>query len=121
MPVHRIGKDCYQWGSQKIYCGPGAYQKAERQGCAAYANGYMKETPMTKATILETVAQVMAAHPGLYVVRVWIVNGNNTVTAEGKPRIVTDKLTTARAVVPKSFLHTPRHPEDDPVIVETWM
>jgi hypothetical protein len=68
MPVHRIGKDCYQWGSQKIYCGPGAYQKAERQGRAAYANGYMKETPMTKATLLETVPQVMAATPGLYVV-----------------------------------------------------
>jgi len=41
MPVHRVGKNCYQWGgSGKVYCGPGARQKAERQGRAAYAHGY---------------------------------------------------------------------------------
>ena len=35
------GRGCYQWGSHgKVYCGPGARQKAERQGRAAYAHGY---------------------------------------------------------------------------------
>ena len=41
MPVHPAGRGCFQWGgSGKIYCGPGAYQKAERQGRAAYSHGY---------------------------------------------------------------------------------
>ena len=70
MPVHPAGKGCYQWGSHgKKYCGPGAYQKAERQGRAAHAHGYVEETTKMKATLLETIPQVMAATPGLYVVR----------------------------------------------------
>jgi guanosine-3',5'-bis(diphosphate) 3'-pyrophosphohydrolase len=41
MPVHSRGRGCYQWGHHgKIYCGPGARKKAERQGRAAYAHGY---------------------------------------------------------------------------------
>jgi hypothetical protein len=41
MPVRRVGKNCYQWGHHgKRYCGPGARQKAERQGRAAYSHGY---------------------------------------------------------------------------------
>jgi hypothetical protein len=49
MPVRRVGKNCYQWGHHgKRYCGPGARQKAERQGRAAYSHGYrgreMRET-----------------------------------------------------------------------------
>lgn len=41
MPVHKVGKDCYQWGEHgKIYCGKGAKAKAEKQEKAAYANGY---------------------------------------------------------------------------------
>lgn len=40
MPVRKVG-DGYQWGNHgKIYYGPGARRKAERQGAAAYANGY---------------------------------------------------------------------------------
>lgn len=40
MPVHK--KDGgYQWGkSGKVYKGKGAKKKAEKQGRAAYANGY---------------------------------------------------------------------------------
>ena len=34
MPVRKVGKDCYQWGNQKTYCGPGAKEKAEKQGVA---------------------------------------------------------------------------------------
>lgn len=41
MPVHRVGKDCWQWGNHgHVYCGKGAKQKAERQAAAAFAHGY---------------------------------------------------------------------------------
>lgn len=48
MPVYKVqttrgGKPVsgYKWGSSgKIYTGPGARAKAERQGRAAYASGY---------------------------------------------------------------------------------
>jgi hypothetical protein len=44
MPVHRVGRDCWQWGSHgKVYCGRGARQKAERQGRAAYSHGYRRK------------------------------------------------------------------------------
>lgn len=44
MPIRRVRKSCYQWGHHgKIYCGPGARAKAERQGRAAYAHGYLGE------------------------------------------------------------------------------
>lgn len=35
MPVRKVGKDCYQWGERgKKYCGPGAKEKATKQGQA---------------------------------------------------------------------------------------
>lgn len=41
MPVHKTKGGGYQWGkSGKIYYGPNAKEKAEKQGRAAYANGY---------------------------------------------------------------------------------
>lgn len=45
MPVVRVqgpgGKVGYRWGtSGKVYTGPGAKERAERQGRAAYASGY---------------------------------------------------------------------------------
>jgi hypothetical protein len=51
MPVHKVhganGKVGYQWGGHgKVYYGPGAEQKAAKQGQAAYANGY---TPKPKS------------------------------------------------------------------------
>lgn len=40
MPVNKVGNG-YQWGnSGKVYRGKGAKAKAEKQGRAAYANGY---------------------------------------------------------------------------------
>jgi len=49
MPVRRRGKDCYQWGTHgRVYCGPGAYQKAARQGRAAYSRGYRGEEEMDR-------------------------------------------------------------------------
>lgn len=48
MPVHKVqttrhGKPTtgYKWGNHgHVYTGPGAKARAERQGRAAYANGY---------------------------------------------------------------------------------
>jgi hypothetical protein len=41
MPVHKVGKSGYQWGSHgKVYRGKNARKKAAAQGRAAYANGY---------------------------------------------------------------------------------
>lgn len=44
MPVHKTPGGGYQWGkSGKIYYGKGAKAKAEKQGRAAYANGYKEK------------------------------------------------------------------------------
>lgn len=40
MPVKKVNKTCYQWGSGKKYCGSDAKAKAQKQRRAAYANGY---------------------------------------------------------------------------------
>lgn len=47
MPTRRVpGRpNCYRWGqSGKIYCGPGAKAKADRQGRAIHASGYRAES-----------------------------------------------------------------------------
>lgn len=49
MPVRSLGHGCYRWGHGKKYCGPGARQKAEKQGRAAYSHGYAKEMKMSLA------------------------------------------------------------------------
>ena len=39
MPVRKVGKNCYQYGTTgKKYCGKGAKAKAQRQGRAIQAN-----------------------------------------------------------------------------------
>ena len=40
MPVRQVGKDCYQWGNQKKYCGPNAKKKAILQGIAIENTGW---------------------------------------------------------------------------------
>jgi len=42
VPVRKVGKDCYQWGNQKVYCGKGAKEKAIKQGIAIENTGWMK-------------------------------------------------------------------------------
>lgn len=43
MPVTKVGNG-YRWGkSGKLYFGPNAKEKAEKQGRAAYANGYKEK------------------------------------------------------------------------------
>ena len=46
MPTHPVAgrPGCYQWGnSGKIYCGPGAKAKADRQGRAVHATGWTEK------------------------------------------------------------------------------
>lgn len=44
MPVHKVGKDGYQWGkSGKIYKGKDAKKKAEAQGKAILATGWKEK------------------------------------------------------------------------------
>ena len=53
MPVRSKGRGCFQWGHHgKVYCGPGARQKAERQGRAAYSHGYQGHEAHEAATRL---------------------------------------------------------------------
>jgi len=44
MPVHKVGKDGYQWGnSGAVYRGKDAKEKAERQGRAILASGWREK------------------------------------------------------------------------------
>ena len=44
MPVHKVGKDGYQWGtSGKRYFGKGARKKAELQGYAIEKSGWTEK------------------------------------------------------------------------------
>ena len=44
MPVHKVGKDGYQWGSSgKVYRGKDAKKKAEAQGQAIRASGWKEK------------------------------------------------------------------------------
>ena len=55
-------------------------------------------------------------YPGLWVMRVHVVPGGP------RPVAVTAKsLEAIRAHVPGGLIRTPRQPNDDPVIYETWM
>ena len=40
MPVQKVGKNCYQWGNQKVYCGKDAKRKAILQGIAIENTGW---------------------------------------------------------------------------------
>lgn len=44
MPVHKVGKDGYQWGNTgKVYRGKDAKKKAERQEQAIRATGWTEK------------------------------------------------------------------------------
>ena len=43
MPVHKVGKDGYQWGNQKVYHGKDAKKKAEKQGQAIRKSGWKEK------------------------------------------------------------------------------
>lgn len=70
MPTRRVpGRpNCYRWGqSGKIYCGPGAKAKADRQGRAIHASGYRAESPnMVKQRWILRPAKWSALEVGLW-------------------------------------------------------
>ena len=44
MPVHKVGKDGYQWGTTgKVYHGKDARRKAEAQGTAIEKSGWSED------------------------------------------------------------------------------
>lgn len=58
-------------------------------------------------------------HPAHFVVRMWIVrDGRQYASTEAR---LAGTLEEARAFVPADKVMTPRLPQDDPVIVETWI
>ncbi len=62
-------------------------------------------------------------YPGKFVVRGFASNAappHDPIVAP-EPTAVVDTLEEARAAVPAGLVRTERHPEDDPVIVETWL
>jgi hypothetical protein len=54
-------------------------------------------------------------YPGHFVVRRWVLDSPTADFA------IADTLEAARAEVPAGMHRIPRRPEDDPVIVETWV
>jgi len=51
VPVRKVGKDCYQWGNQKVYCGKGAKEKAIKQGIAIENTGWMEAEEIDIGTL----------------------------------------------------------------------
>lgn len=59
-------------------------------------------------------------YPGKFVTRKWQnVNGWNL--SIDPPVAIEDTLEKARSWVPQELARIPRHPSDDPAIVETWI
>ena len=50
MPVRKVGKDCYQWGNQKVYCGKDAKRKATLQGIAIENTGWKEAENVNQKT-----------------------------------------------------------------------
>jgi len=59
-------------------------------------------------------------YPGLFVVRRQVA-GRGTVMADPNPLAVAPTLEGARLCIPPGVERFDRHPDDDQVIVETWM
>ena len=62
-PVHAAGPGCYQWGSQKVYCGPGAEGKATRQGRAIRATGWRERNPKPIGQCFPWAYRYLREHP----------------------------------------------------------
>lgn len=59
-------------------------------------------------------------YPGKMVVRKFIAR-NGAVIPSAEPLCICDTLEECRARIPRGLILTPRSPEDDPVIVESWI
>lgn len=61
-------------------------------------------------------------YPEDFVVRRWrIVEGSLNPVPDETPFARATSLREARAAIPPGLVHLHRHPEDDPVLVETWV
>ena len=58
-------------------------------------------------------------HPGKFVARKWLI-GRGTMAATAEQHIA-DTLDGVRDMLPRGLIAIPRHPNDDPVIVESWI
>lgn len=71
-----------------------------------------------------TVYRHPADYPDAWVVRRWRVRGERKPAAaepDAKPWAVARSLEDARQTIPKGLVCLNRTPEDDPVVVETWL
>lgn len=59
-----------------------------------------------------------ADYPGRFVLRLWEVDGEGP---HPRDAIVADSLDEIRASLPGGLTRIARSPDDDPVIVETWI
>lgn len=59
--------------------------------------------------------------PGKYVVRAWTFSPGSEEPIGSEEKRVATTLDEIRRYVPEDKIRTPRHPMDDPCIVETWI
>lgn len=59
-------------------------------------------------------------YPGRFVVRRFVIDGSALKVAV-HPAAICDTIEHARFVIPDGFMKMMPHPDDDPVIVETWI
>lgn len=68
--------------------------------------------------VIITIYRDPSDHPDGYAVRPWTVTGHGAIPQRAK---FADTLAEARALIPAGATWLERHPDDDPVIVESWM
>lgn len=74
---------------------------------------------------LFTIYERPSDYPGFYVVREWRADRDGNAVPADRDPLLLPTLETARmalhTIAPWATLHLPRTPEDDPVIVESWV
>ena len=74
---------------------------------------------MTELMGMWAVTQSPSDYPGKFVARKWLI-GIGTVAATAELH-VEDTLDEVRDKLPRDLILIPRHPNDDPAIVESWI
>jgi len=60
-------------------------------------------------------------YPGKFTARLHIIDFDTKQSIPTKEMFVADTLDEARELIPQGLALIPRYPNDDPVIVETWI
>jgi hypothetical protein len=71
-------------------------------------------------SVIYTIYESPKDYPGMYVVRRYFVDARGPV-ADVKPLVVTKDLEKARGALPVGVYPLGRQPDDDPVILESWI